>query len=264
MRTTIQLLLGLVCVALMTRLAVGDQRPLRVALFEDAGAGQKGINTVKEQFTRSGNVEVVLVKGEDIAGGVLSGFDVVVFTGGSGSKQGNALGEKGRENVRQFVRDGGGYLGICAGAYLACTGFSWGVGVLDAKTVSPKWRRGTGVVEVEVTPAGAQATGLPAGTNRIRYANGPILTPHGRDPIPPYETLAFFRTELAKNDTPVGAMVSAPAIVRGVFGKGRVIVSSPHPESTDGLKDSFAPSAVRWAAGDPKPAKPAAAGNFAQ
>jgi hypothetical protein len=29
-------------------------------------------------------------------------------------------------NVREFVREGGGYCGICAGAYLACSNFSWG------------------------------------------------------------------------------------------------------------------------------------------
>lgn len=34
-----------------------------------------------------------------------------------------------------------------------------GWGVLAAKTVSPKWQRGEGVVEVEVTPEGEEADG---------------------------------------------------------------------------------------------------------
>jgi len=42
-------------------------------------------------------------------------------------------------------------------------------------------------------------------------------------------------------------MVDSPAIVRGVFGKGRVISSSPHPEQTDGM-EGFAEAAVRWVA----------------
>lgn len=228
--------------------STADERALRVALFADEGAEQKGIDTVTKQLRESG-VEVVHVKGEEIAGGILAkNFDVVVFTGGSGTGQGVALGEQGRENVRSFVREGGGYLGICAGAYLACSEFSWGVGVLDATTVSPKWRRGHGIVEMEITEAGEEISGLPAKIHEVRYQNGPILMPLGREDIPPYETVAFFRTELAENDSPEGIMVDSPAIVRGSFGRGRVVVSSPHPESTDGLTGSFAPTAVRWAA----------------
>lgn len=225
-----------------------ESRPLRVALFDDDGAGERGKKTVREQLSQRG-MEVALMKGRDIAEKGLAGFDVVIFTGGSASKQGNALGEKGRENVRKFVRSGGGYVGICAGAYLACAGTNR-VSVLSAKTVDPRWRRGEGVVKVEITPAGEEITGLAAKVHPIRYANGPIIQPDGRDDIAPYEPVAFFRTELARNGTPVGIMVDSPAIARGVFGKGRVVISSPHPESTDGLQDSFASSAVRWAAGN--------------
>jgi glutamine amidotransferase-like uncharacterized protein len=172
----------------------------------------------------------------------------VIFSGGSGSREAAAIGEAGREEVRRFVREGGGYIGICAGAYLACTGFSWGVGVLNAKTVSSKWKRGRGVVEVEFTPLAREAAGLAAGTRTIHYANGPIITADNREGIAPFEPLAIFRTELAENDSPKGAMVNSPAIVRGVFGKGRVISSSPHPEQTEGM-ERFTENAVRWVAG---------------
>ena len=80
------------------------------------------------------------------------------------------------------------------------------------------------------------------------YANGPIITADNREGIAPFEPLAFFRTELAENDSPKGAMTDSPAIVRGVFGKGRVISSSPHPEQTDGM-EGFTEHAVRWVAG---------------
>lgn len=248
MNTLVRTFLALAVLLSLSPISMADDRELRAALFADEGAGERGINAVTEQLRESG-IEVVHVKGNEIAEGILTGFDVVIFTGGSGSGQADALGEKGRENVREFVREGGGYIGICAGAYLACTGFSWGVGVLDAKAVSPKWRRGHGIVEMEITAAGEEIIGLPAKTHQVRYQNGPIIEPHGRDDIPPFETVAFFRSELAENDTPEGIMVNSPAIVRGTFGEGRVVVSSPHPESTDGLEGSFAPAAVRWATG---------------
>jgi putative intracellular protease/amidase len=245
------LLAGIFLLPTVATLRAADAKPIRVALFNDDGAFGLGIPRITEQLGKTADIRVTKVAGKEIAGGVLKDFDVVIFSGGSGSKEAAALGDAGRENVRNFVREGGGYVGICAGAYLACTGFSWGVGVLNAKTVSSKWKRGKGDVEIEFTPPALEAAGIAAGKRTIRYANGPIITADKRDGITPFEPLAFFRSELAENDSPKGAMTNAPAIVRGVFGKGRVISSSPHPEQTDGM-EHFAETAVRWVAGRAK------------
>ena len=233
----------LLCLLSSAALA-GDARPVRVALFDDAGSFGKGIPKVSEQLGTAKDIKVTIVKGTDIAAGVLKEYDVVVFTGGSGSKQAAALGDAGRQQVRDFVEKGGGYVGVCAGAYLACSGFSWGLGVLDAKTVSSKWMRGKGQVQIEVLPAGEQVIGMPPKQVEIRYANGPIIQPAGRPEVPDYETLAFFRSELAENGTPAGVMVNSPAWARGTFGQGQVLVSSPHPEQTDGM-ESWIEKAVR-------------------
>jgi putative intracellular protease/amidase len=224
---------------------------IRVALFDDDGAFGQGIPRITEQLGRTEDIQVTKLAGKEIAAGALKKFDVVIFSGGSGGKESAALGETGRDEVRRFVRAGGGYLGICAGAYLACSGFSWGLGVLNAKTVSQEWKRGKGTVELEVTPIGEQTTGLPAAKHPVRYANGPIIKPDIRPDIPSFETLAFFRTELAENGSPKGAMIDSPAIVRGTFGNGRVVSASPHPEQTDGM-EKFVEHAVRWLAAKKK------------
>lgn len=244
-------LLVLVLLAgLLTPLRAEDKapaKPIRVALYDAEGSTGKGVPRVKELLGKEKDVELVVFKPEDIRAGKLAGFHVVMFTGGSGSKQAEAIGEDGRAKVREFVEAGGGYIGICAGAYLACSGFSWGVKVLDAKTASPKWRRGEGNVKLELTERGREVFGAPTGQFDVRYVNGPILVPANVELLPDFEPLAFFRTELAKNDTPVGLMVNSPAIVGGNCGKGRVLVSSPHPEQTPGL-EHFVPRAVRWVA----------------
>ncbi|EDY16860.1 biotin apo-protein ligase-related protein-like protein [Chthoniobacter flavus Ellin428] len=225
--------------------------PVRVALYEDAGAAGKGVPYTKAILTQAG-CTVTVFKAEDLSHGVLENKDVVVFTGGSGSKEGNSIGDAGREVVKKFVREGGGYLGICAGAYLACSKFTWSLGLLDAQTVSQKWRRGRGDVEMELTPEGQRLTALPAEKKTVRYDNGPIIKPAGRTDLTPYEPLALFRTEMAENGTPAGVMVNSPAIVKGQFGKGRVIISSPHPEQTPGL-EIIVEQAVHWLAGGEKP-----------
>lgn len=242
------LLILLASSAFITTLPAQDSKPIRVALYDDAGSTGKGVPRVTELLGKDTTFKLTVLKGTDIAAGALKAQDVVIFTGGSGSKQAAGLGEAGKAEVRKFVENGGGYVGICAGAYLACAGFDWSLGVLDAKTVSNKWKRGIGDVKIEVHEKAPAATGISAGEQSIRYANGPIIKPAGREDIPDYETLATFRTELAENNSPKGAMVNTPAWARSTFGKGHVIISSPHPEQTAGM-DAFVASAVKWAAG---------------
>ncbi|MEZ0276701.1 MAG: BPL-N domain-containing protein [Roseimicrobium sp.] len=241
-------LLILAHVFAVSLLSAQEAKPIRVALYDDAGSTGKGVPRVTELLGKDTAFKLTIFKGSEIASGVLKDYDVVIFTGGSGSKQAAGLGEGGKAEVRKFVENGGGYVGICAGAYLACSGFDWSLGVLDAKTVSNKWKRGIGDVKIEVHSAAPAATGIPAGEQTVRYANGPIIKPAGRDDVPDYEALATFRTELAEHESPKGVMVNSPAWARGTFGKGRVIVSSPHPEQTAGM-EPFVANAVKWAAG---------------
>ncbi|MCB1209434.1 MAG: hypothetical protein KDK97_08915 [Verrucomicrobiales bacterium] len=225
---------------------------IRVALFDDYGSFGKGVPRVKELLSGVQGVDLTVFKPDFLSRNGLRDFDVVIFTGGSGSKQANTIGLSGREAVRRFVHDGGGYIGICAGNYLACDGFSWGVKVLDAKTKSSKWMRGQGDVQVEFTDLGRKILGMPSGLLPVRYANGPVFQAANKDEIGDFQPLAIFRTELAENGSPVGAMTGSAAMVAGNYGKGRVLCSSPHPEQTQGM-EAFIERAVRWVGGSDAP-----------
>lgn len=220
---------------------------IRVALFDAEGSFGQGVPRITAQLNARTNVALTLVKPEEIQSGRLTNYDVVIFSGGSGSKQAEAIGEKGRAEVKKFVEQGGGYIGICAGAYLACDGFSWGAKVLNARTVSPKWKRGRGAVKLELTDKGREIFGASGINYDIVYANGPILTNASSRVLPVFEPLAYFRGELAENGTPQGVMVNSPAMVAATCGKGRVLCSSPHPEQTAGM-EGFVFEAVRWVA----------------
>ena len=49
-------------------------------------------------------------------------FRMIYMNGGGAARHGFALGEKGRENIRTFIRNGGSYVGSCAGAFLTSKG----------------------------------------------------------------------------------------------------------------------------------------------
>lgn len=224
-------------------------RQLKVGVYAGPGTPKSSSDAVLKVLQPFPEISAVTLSGPDVGTLNLAAFDVLVFPGGSGSGQSKGIGEAGLKNVRQFVDNGGGYVGICAGAYLACSNFSWGLGILNAGTVSNKWRRGQGIVDTEMTGANPEILGSVKGLFKVRYNNGPVLKPGGRTDLPAYTPLALFRTEMALNDTPAGVMVNSPAQAVATYGKGRVFVSSPHPEGTPGL-ENLIPRGVIWAAGE--------------
>jgi len=234
---------------LKTIIAAPDKlKPLKIAIFDGKGAPAGGIQNMEDRIKSIPQSTVTHVTAEQMGTIDLKAFDVVIFSGGSGGAQAEAIGEIGRNNVREFVRGGGGYVGVCAGAYLACSNFKWSLGILNASTVSSKWQRGQGFMDTEVTPEGSKLLGDVKGTFKVRYHNGPIIKPAGRTDIPAYTPVTVFRSEIAEYGSPVGVMVNSPAQAVGTFGKGRVFISSPHPENTPGL-EHFIPRAVLWAGG---------------
>ena len=221
--------------------------PIRIALYKGPGTGGAGPTNLLARLNHGSETSITEVTPEQIRDGVLTHFDVAIFAGGSGSKQAEALGEPGRAAVKQFVGNGGGYVGICAGAYLATSGYPWSLGLVNARTVSPKWQRGKGPVKLELTDHGRKILGSHTGQFDCVYHNGPIVKPDTKDDLPAMETLAHFRTEYAENGSPAGVMVDSPAIFSGTYKGGLVICVSPHPEQTPGLEE-FIPHAVNWVA----------------
>lgn len=220
-------------------------KPIRVALYSD-----KGISASSEQLQKGLNsysdIQLSLLKAQDIAEGKLSGFDLLIHPGGSGGAQGKTLGEKGREKVREFVKNGGGYLGICAGAYLATCDYEWSLNILDAKVLDRKhWARGYGNVEIKLSSEARKILGVETEKETIYYHQGPLLAPASNPDIEDYKNLATFESEIAKNGAPSGIMKGTTAIACGTFGKGKVFCFSPHPERTEGLMDHIH-RAILW------------------
>lgn len=217
--------------------------PIRVALYDGAGAG-RGLEHLTRELQHARDFEVQRLGAKEIETGALDRFDVVLFPGGSSTRQGQTLGPVGRQRVQQFVRRGGGYVGICAGAYLATTE---SLRLIGAKPVTHRWKRGRGIVTMELTEAGRKILGTNQTQFEVRYHNGPILTPVCCDSLPDYQPLAVFRTEVAEGDAAKGVMIGSPAALAGSCGKGRVLCFSPHPDQTKGQED-LVRHAVRWTA----------------
>jgi glutamine amidotransferase-like uncharacterized protein len=231
---------------------LAENKPICVAIFEGDGVGPSAMQLIEAiQKAKEEPFQISRITAAEIQGGKLANVDVLVHPGGSGGNQGKALGETGRKAVRDFVQKGGGYLGICAGAYLATNDYKWSLNLIDAKVVDKRhWARGTGMVQLQLSPAGSALFHHPEPELSIHYAQGPLLArPEWDNPdVPNYESLAIFKTEIALKGAPEGVMASTSAAVRAQYGRGRVFCFSPHPELTEGL-NHLIPLTVRWVAG---------------
>lgn len=181
---------------------------------------------------------------------LLSRYQVVVFPGGSGGEMFNRLGRAGQQAVRDYVRNGGGYLGICAGAWLASQRY---LGIANLEGVKP-WYVGVGGLEVSMAP---EATNVFASvryqapaTRMIEMHNGPMWSPVPPDPSrPTFHVLAAYTAARGTDKQGGEFFQGKPAIVTDHYGQGRIVLFSPHPElvSTNGNADMIV-EAVRWLA----------------
>jgi N-formylglutamate amidohydrolase/glutamine amidotransferase PdxT len=224
---------------------LNDPEFIDIAIYTGEGASQvrtKLLATLKSKA----KVRVHDRTAEEIRQGKLAGMEIVLHPGGSGGGQGRALGAEGREEVRKFIAQGGGYIGICAGSYLATCHYDWSLNILDAHVIDREhWARGKGNVEIDINAEGKNFFSLEQPTATIWYANGPLLGPGNNPSIPDYEPLALYKSEIAKNDAPPGIMLGTTAIARGRFEAGKVICFSCHPEITDD-RQTMLHQAIDW------------------
>jgi glutamine amidotransferase-like uncharacterized protein len=158
-----------------------------------------------------------------VLNGKLDGCDVLIIPGGWPQKYSKNLGDEGFQKIRNFVRKGGKYIGICAGAYLASKKFELddnesfrGLGISDVKVKMEVKKFLPGKMRgIEFVSDSAIMKGC-AKQLKIWYENGPMMTAR-------------------KNEIKAQFDNSSAAIVQSRYGKGYVILFSPHPEgSIDG------------------------------
>ncbi len=261
------LLAGVGVVLVITLMAFGitpitEPPPeIKVALYAGGGTISRCINGTENSLKKFNDLKIEEISESDVLNGKLRGYRVLILPGGTANGERDALGKAGCRAIGKFVSDGGGFVGICAGAYVPALG--WKDSMKDMELINAElcdldhWVRGTQIVEcIALTKGGMHPVPF-----KIHFENGPIFAP-GKDPyLPVYTPLAGYKTDLYAKDAPAGQMAGRDAIIASRCGRGRVILFSPHPELTPGLETMLA-QAVRWAAGQSEPQTTASGPEF--
>jgi len=236
------------CILAAQTPAPAPAAPIRVAVYEDEGSETAATFFDQTVGIDKAHFKLTHVTAGDIRNGVLKNYDVVIQGGGGSIAQAKSLEPAGRDAIREFVRAGGGYLGVCAGAYLAASDKDYQLGLINARVIDREhWARGRGDVVLDFSKTGQQELKFPQEKATVLYHQGPLLAPDNKSDLPAYTPVALFETEVAQKGAPHGVMQGTTAMASATFGKGRVFVISPHPEQTPGL-DGLVRQAVAWAA----------------
>ena len=202
-------------------------KKLKAGYYIGDGSSGHGVYWLARLLHYSPQLETVLLDGKDIQNGKLDGLDILVVPGGDSWRQSDDIGEKGGEKIREFVRKGGAYWGICAGFHCALNKpdrlrlvpYTYIEGVRGYKAD----------LAIDINKKGAEILGIRGGRYFVTYSNGPISKEinewkHGKT-----ETLAIYRSTVSSLGVPSNFM-NAPALIYGNYGKGKVIATSFHPE----------------------------------
>lgn len=197
-----------------------------VALYSDRGTWDESVQAVEKMFQWM-DYTVELVNADYINNKGLDDFLILCIPGGDMYQYVQDLSSRGRENIRNFIRDGGGYIGICGGAYFASEKVIW---------------RGS---QLPMTPLGIFPGTAEGPMNEIvpypNYTMCKVNVVDSAHPITQYEPdsawmLYYWGPALRpKEDVNVTILgeydsVNQPSMLAFDYGLGRVFLIGTHPE----------------------------------
>lgn len=197
-----------------------------IYIYNDKGVSNESVTHTKDFFSAT-SYNVKYLDAKDLLKGTWT-QDAALFVmpGGADRLYVTKLQGKGDEIIQKYVKEGGSFLGICAGSYYASgfVEFDKGgpdevVGKRDLKLIN-SYAIGPVLARYSYNSnKGARAAALVCKTNKLNifYNGGPYFK------IPASNTTAEVICTYSEKD-------NLPAIVYSKYGKGKVLLSAVHFE----------------------------------
>jgi len=219
--------------------ALTDLTGKQIALYFGGSTSSESRIALQLMFTWM-NASVDILDASDIVAGDLSDYDMIVIPGGWAGDYNIDLAGMGIISIRNFIRDGGAFFGVCAGAYFGCDKLLWeggfieyplnlfdGYGIGPVEEIATWPNRAMTDVILNHTSTIIDFSGEPA-NHTIQYFGGPWFNITSKVGI---HSLATY----AANDE--------SAMIAFEYQDGRVFLSGPHPEWEE---DSDRDNSVGW------------------
>ncbi len=179
-----------------------------------------------EQFLDYKKLTHNRVNANDINQNHLYPYKVLFFPGGNADFYNSVISKNGAINIINFVKNGGNYIGICAGADYACDKLIWegveydyplnffkgiAIGPIDNLAIWPKYSMTT----INMNK-GCEINKYQPLTKQVLYWGGTYFKPNVAQNVEIVATFANYQ--------------NLPAIISFHYQNGKVLLISPHPE----------------------------------
>ena len=220
------------------------RKVVRTAVYADRGVSCAEFWNVSKLLSCSPNYDVTFVDRHDISNDVVNvrDFDLLLMSGGPIGVQELAVGASGRAAVTNFVRQGGAFYGICAGAFAMLRSLPNHprFELLPFVNMPDQPYRGWCDMTMRFTADADELLGIPAGTRRtVLYWGGPVMVPAEAPEDSDIRVLATYEGDVVNTFAggDIRSMSGCASIAGGRFGKGRLIASAIHPETSEATHD---------------------------
>ncbi len=195
------------------RVPVNKKGRVEIGIYIDPGAYYKNLQASQEFFEWA-KISYKAVKAKDIIKSkIFKEIKVIYFPGGWSGFYSRDIGKKGAKNIINFIKNGGKYLGICAGAYFAAKNIVW-EGV--------KYKGILKFYDSAIGPIKRIAPWPNIGLAQIHFTNGIIKYMY-------YLGGPYFK--IKKNYKLIASYSDKkPAAVKFEYGKGEILIMGFHPE----------------------------------
>ncbi|KPK62974.1 hypothetical protein AMJ83_08810 [candidate division WOR_3 bacterium SM23_42] len=208
-----------------------------IALYSDRGTGEVCVIATVRMFEWIG-YKVALIDADFINNRDLNDFRIVCFPGGNMYQYAQDITSSGMEKVREFINNGGGYIGICGGAYFTGRRVKWQGRQLPMSPLAifPGTTQGPVddiapypdcvMCKIKITDHQHPVVQTEPDSAWIMYCYGPMLLPDSGADV----------QILGEYDS-----VGKPAVIAFAYGAGRVFIIGTHPEvEEDSDRDGIA------------------------
>lgn len=198
-------------------------KTIRVLIYDGNGTIASCVTGVKTALTTANNNLVpgyyfTYSTSKTITSAILSNYDILIMPGGTRGYNYVHSSSISATAIKNFVSQGHGFLGICAGAYAGSTYVSgtdmsyygWGI----APHVNSKVYKHEGNLPLSMTNSAMQILAS-SNTLTLAHYNGPAMYGNG------FITFAYYAD---------GTYKGYAAIVGDTYGNGRAVLCGPHPE----------------------------------
>ena len=202
-------------------------KKIKTGFYIDKGARGGGVIHLARLLSFSPQIELTLLKGEDLRKGKLNGLDMIVMPGGSSELEMQSMAPEGVKALKEFISKGGAYVGICAGFHVTLNRPERAQ--IFPYTYIKEAVGARGDVQIDVNKEAAKILGIRPGKRLVRYSRGPIAK-EAKWAKGECKTYALYTSSISPLGRAGVSFFNTPALIAGTYGKGKVIASSFHPE----------------------------------